>query len=274
MNKEEKREYDKKYRLINKDKRRESEIRYRIKHKKELVEKNKLYRFTNNEKEKLRHRKYKINNKLKIKEYNKQWREINREIKRNKDKEYKLNNKEKIKEQTKKDTIKNKEKNHQKYLKQKEIIIKRSAKFRIEHPEKIKIYRNKYKRKHNKEILNKRKTNPLLKLNHSIGNALNKSLKNIGCKKEVGWKISLGYNNIELKNHLERQFTPEMSWNNYGTYWHIDHIIPLSWFKTEEQLIKKGWKLQNLQPLEANINIEKSNNFVGNQKSNDEIIYL
>jgi len=44
-----------------------------------------------------------------------------------------------------------------------------------------------------------------------------------------------------------------MSWNNYGYYgWHIDHIIPVSWWQfnsPEDREFKQCWALCNLQPL-------------------------
>ena len=59
-----------------------------------------------------------------------------------------------------------------------------------------------------------------------------------------------------LKEYLESKFTPEMNWDNYGTYpngWDIDHIIPLSSAKTQEELIPL-LHYTNLQPLNSKIN--------------------
>jgi len=55
----------------------------------------------------------------------------------------------------------------------------------------------------------------------------------------------------QYKKHIESQFNPKMSWENYGTYWEIDHIIPLS---------KEGsFHYTNTQPLTIAENRKKSN---------------
>lgn len=74
------------------------------------------------------------------------------------------------------------------------------------------------------------------------------TLKYLGCTIE------------ELKKHLESQFEPGMSWENYGRKgWHIDHIIPCSYFDLsieENQYI--CFNFRNLQPLWAKENLLKS----------------
>jgi hypothetical protein len=54
-----------------------------------------------------------------------------------------------------------------------------------------------------------------------------------------------------LRNHLEEQFKPGMSWENYGKIWHIDHIVPLSWWDLEnhpEHLFEAS-HYSNLKPM-------------------------
>lgn len=67
-----------------------------------------------------------------------------------------------------------------------------------------------------------------------------------------------------LRNHLESLFLPGMSWENRGE-WHIDHIVPLSWWDLEHHrehlLIANHWT--NLQPLWSTDNIRKGNRFSG-----------
>ena len=60
-----------------------------------------------------------------------------------------------------------------------------------------------------------------------------------------------------LKTYLENQFVNGMSWENKNE-WHIDHIIPLSSAKNEEEIYKLC-HYTNLQPLWAEDNLKKSN---------------
>lgn len=86
----------------------------------------------------------------------------------------------------------------------------------------------------------------------------------------------LPYSVQDLKEHLERQFEPWMTWNNHGVYktekynendmltwtWHIDHIIPqskLPYISMEDENFKKCWMLNNLKPLKSVDNIRKGN---------------
>ena len=68
----------------------------------------------------------------------------------------------------------------------------------------------------------------------------------------------LGFNASDVKIHLEKQFDSKMSWDNYGTYWQIDHKTPISFAHNEKEVIEL-FQLDNLQPLEAKENISKSN---------------
>ena len=72
-----------------------------------------------------------------------------------------------------------------------------------------------------------------------------------------------------------------MSWTNYGE-WHIDHIVHVSLFKNETPFHIPN-SLENLRPLNKNINISRSNkidedciNLILKYKTyiKDEYIYL
>lgn len=71
--------------------------------------------------------------------------------------------------------------------------------------------------------------------------------------------ILMGCTPEQLREHLESKFKLGMSWENYGSYWHIDHIIPVAAFdmnNPDEQRACFHWS--NLQPLLADVNIKKS----------------
>lgn len=64
----------------------------------------------------------------------------------------------------------------------------------------------------------------------------------------------------ELRFHIERQFTKGMSWKNYGSKWHIDHIIPCAAFDlSDPRQLAVCFNYLNLRPLWAKENIRKSN---------------
>jgi hypothetical protein len=63
----------------------------------------------------------------------------------------------------------------------------------------------------------------------------------------------------QLKEHLESQFELGMSWENFGTYWHADHIIPLAWFDLDDKNQQRwAFHYSNLQPLTKQDNLRKN----------------
>jgi hypothetical protein len=80
-----------------------------------------------------------------------------------------------------------------------------------------------------------------------FGNKKNSSISYIGCSIDT------------LKEWLAFQFHNGMSWENYGKYWTIDHVLPLSLFDmTNDRHIKIAFNWKNLQP--SLDNFVKSNN--------------
>lgn len=99
-----------------------------------------------------------------------------------------------------------------------------------------------------------------------MSTSIYQSLKTFNLSKsKCGWQTAVGYTLQNLVEHLEKQFDDKMNWDNYGSYWHIDHIKPKSLFKftsTNDENFKECWSLKNLRPLEANENRRKSNTYV------------
>lgn len=90
---------------------------------------------------------------------------------------------------------------------------------------------------------------------HAISTRIYRLLKG---NKNSSTEELVGYSKEELKDHLERQFLPGMSWDNYGD-WHIDHIRPLKYFEEINEItIRQAWCLTNLRPLWARDNLRKN----------------
>ncbi len=90
------------------------------------------------------------------------------------------------------------------------------------------------------------------------------------------WK-NVSYTPKQLQKHLEGLFEPEMTWDNYGVEWHIDHIVPCSKF----QDLTPGtfdfyqcWLLDNLMPRWATTAIAQSHGStqIGNIEKGDRMI--
>lgn len=118
--------------------------------------------------------------------------------------------------------------------------------------EKIKEYSKKYQKLKYKNDIN-------FKLSLLLRTNLNRYVKK-GKNKYFSSLTLLNCTLEEFKIHLEKQFKPEMSWENHGKIWEIDHIVPCSKFdlsKEEEQ--RKCFNFKNLQPLYKKENRVKSN---------------
>jgi len=228
--------------------------------------------------------KYYKKNIEKIKEY----REIRKEEQNQYSKNYYRNNIDKIKEYRKnnEETLKLKRKEY--YLNNRGKMIEKSKNYKSQNKEKIQEYNKKYRKDNldceinrwkkyydnNREVLikkkcdyskEKRKSSPLELLKHNIRNRTNEFLKSKNIRKTNKTFDIIGCSPEFLKEYIEKQFTEGMSWTLMGAYIHIDHIIPLSSAKTEEELYKLC-NYTNLQPLWAVDNLKKSNKIINKQK--------
>lgn len=164
-------------------------------------------------------------NKEKAKSQKKKWRQINKEYIKTYNKEYNLKNKQNISE----------------YQKQ----YYKNNKIRIQNRNNIRL-----------------KNDNLYKIKRQISNVIVTSIQRGNFYKTSKTKSILGCSIEFFKQHIESQFLDWMAWENYGNCetneykcsWHLDHIIPVSSAKTEEEVVLLNhWS--NFQPLCSKINI-------------------
>jgi hypothetical protein len=115
-------------------------------------------------------------------------------------------------------------------------------------------------------VIERRALDPQYRLRGNVGALLRYGLSRRGITKGGSvWDI-VGYSVSELRKHLEERFDDGMTWDNYGSEWHLDHIRPESWFlykSVHDEDFKKCWALDNLQPLWASENMAKGNWYEG-----------
>ena len=196
-------------------------------HRSNCIECSKKYR--NKEKEK----EYREINKERRREYDK-----NREYDSDKNKEYYQNNKDRL-------------------------LLKEKEKYNLNKKAKI-VYQINYqknnKNKRNLYFINRRKNDPLFNLKTNIRNIIYNSFYYNSHSKSSRTEKILGCSFEYFKIYLESKFETWMTWENKGLYngelnygWDIDHIIPLSSAKTEEDILKLN-HYTNLQPLCSKVN--------------------
>lgn len=87
---------------------------------------------------------------------------------------------------------------------------------------------------------------------------LKRVVRATGCPKHNNTVTALGYSSLQLRDHIEQQFMPGMSWENWGD-WHIDHIKPICVFIAEGETDPAQINaLKNLRPLWAEDNIARA----------------
>lgn len=92
------------------------------------------------------------------------------------------------------------------------------------------------------------------RLSNGMRRGLSKGSKNGKSAFEI-----LDFTLDELRVHLENQFLPGMSWDNFNE-WHIDHIVPIAAFNyssVTDKDFKRAWCLTNLRPLWGRDNCRK-----------------
>ena len=169
-----------------------------------------------------------------------------------------------------KEQIKLKQNNY--YKNNKVMLLEKNKQYRIDNNatinEQRKNYRNRpevkehiqqksksYLPKRKEAIKLKRKTDVNFQLKEILRSKVHKMLKN----QPTSYINIIGCNIDFLKKWIAFRFDSNMTWENIGSYWHIDHILPINKFDlTKSENINICFHWTNLQPLQSLENISKS----------------
>ena len=209
--------------------------------------------------------------------------ERNREKNLAKQKAYREANKEKVSEGKKRSRLKKIDEYNQKardryYANREKILeaeklkrqsnleeaLRKEAEIRARHAEKRNAWQKQYYRETRPERLKyyakyareRMRADPIYALGRLVRRRISFALSKGGYQKESRTQEMLGCDYDFLKQHLEKQFLKGMSWENRGTEWHIDHIVPLASAKTKEEVVALC-HFTNLRPMWALENISK-----------------
>jgi hypothetical protein len=173
----------------------------------------------------------------------------NPEAQRLKDREYYAKNAEIKRKQAEKRRDKNKEK-----------VLESAKRYREKNPQKvlkaIADWKMKNPDSHNQYIKNRKATDPVFALVRRLRSNINRSIKEQGFRKKSKTTEILGADWVEVRRHIESQFTGGMCWARIGEI-QIDHIIPMASASTEAEVLALN-HYKNLKPLWKTDNLRKS----------------
>lgn len=171
------------------------------------------------------------------------------------------------------------------YQENKANLLEQNKNYIAENQEQRTNYLHRYYQDNKSEIIDKnhirhkirRKKDPAYRLRKDLSTRIYAELKKVGgSKNRESIMRHFPYSIQELKEHLEKQFEPWMTWENQGKYnvvswkdddiitwtWQLDHIVPqarLPYSSMEDDNFKKCWALDNLRPLSAKQNVIDGN---------------
>ena len=107
--------------------------------------------------------------------------------------------------------------------------------------------RNVYNERMETDLVFKKKQDYKGRLRSLLSNDIKSSKNPIGC------------NSASLKRWLKFNFVSGMTWDNYGTLWNIDHVIPIYTFAhTDDNQLYLCYNWKNIRPTLCSSNRKKS----------------
>jgi hypothetical protein len=136
-----------------------------------------------------------------------------------------------------------------------------SKTYRTQHPDRVKAAWENWAEKNPGYTAKRCRENIQLRIIRNNRKRVWDALK--GFCKSKSTALLLGCSGEELMRHLEKQFKPGMTWDNYGE-WHMDHKRPCASFDmADPEQQKTCFHFSNYQPLWAKENYSKSDKWEG-----------
>ena len=146
-------------------------------------------------------------------------------------------------------------------------------KWRKDNPEKMEKINKKYREKEDY----REKQNAIKKqiYNNNINERLTRKyrqklrnyiFKNSSKEQRLKYEEIFGCSKHYIKMWIESNMTKEMTWDNYGTYWNLDHVKPCASFNLEEKdNLLECFNWRNTMPVTVKQNLKK-NTLIDNLK--------
>lgn len=244
-------EYQKRYRARNLQKLKNIGRQHYLKNRKDYI---------------LRAKRHKLANPRKAKELARLYYQRKQDAIKKRMREYYQKNSERIKARVRSRTAKNpqakRESDKKSYIKHR---LKRSEQrrlYRIKNRAKLlakeKLWKKQNPEKVKASYMKYFKNNPEARVSLNLRIRLNKILGEKTPRDLTVFKL-VGCSYPTLRRHIESQFTPNMTWDNHGKLWHVDHIIPISLYENKID----GNHYSNLRPMLASLNISRGNRLKG-----------
>lgn len=135
--------------------------------------------------------------------------------------------------------------------------------WRKRNPEKVKTWTNRWRANNPDKVRNqwrrgrkRKEQKPAYRLEKNLRKRIRGALK--GTRKFYRTSALVGCSTLALRLYLAGQFQPGMTWENYGSVWHVDHIRPCAKFDLRDPAQQRAcFHYSNLRPLWAIDNLRK-----------------
>lgn len=146
-----------------------------------------------------------------------------------------------------------------------------------ENPGRVKEHRRKYNASEHKRVMQRQyrevymangSNRVVANLRGRVWELLSREAKSASTTQLIGCASDV------LKKHLEEMFKPGMTWANYGSTWHVDHVRPLAWYGNrfhDPTAQREAFNWQNLQPMFGWENRSKGARYEGEYRKDREV---